>query len=70
MGSGIAQVTAQAGYATIQFDLNEDMLKKSKTTITASVNKLLEKNKISEEEKNKLLNVCLSVQILDHVKQM
>ena len=33
MGSGIAQVAAQAGFNTIQFDVNEAMLLKSKAGI-------------------------------------
>jgi 3-hydroxybutyryl-CoA dehydrogenase len=52
MGSGIAQIAAQAGYNTIQFDVNEAMLEKSKANITSTLQKLVEKNKISEEEKN------------------
>jgi 3-hydroxybutyryl-CoA dehydrogenase len=52
MGSGIAQVAAQAGFITIQFDVNPAMLEKSNAAIKASLQKLAEKNKISEEEKN------------------
>ncbi|HNE94196.1 MAG TPA: 3-hydroxyacyl-CoA dehydrogenase NAD-binding domain-containing protein, partial [Chitinophagaceae bacterium] len=37
MGSGIAQVTAQAGFKTIQFDVNENMLDKSKIAIEKSL---------------------------------
>ena len=33
MGSGIAQVSAQHGIKTIQFDLNTAVLEKSKATI-------------------------------------
>jgi 3-hydroxybutyryl-CoA dehydrogenase len=33
MGSGIAQVSAQAGFTTIQFDVNKDMLAKSRAGI-------------------------------------
>ncbi len=49
MGSGIAQVAAQAGFRTIQFDLNPAMLEKSRQSITTQLNKLLEKQRISEE---------------------
>jgi len=51
MGSGIAQVCATAGYKTILFDLNEDVLKKAQTAIDKGLNFLLSKNKISEEQK-------------------
>lgn len=55
MGSGIAQVSAQAGFQTILFDVNPVMLEKSNAAITASLQKLVEKNKISQEEKNKTI---------------
>lgn len=51
MGSGIAQVCATAGYKTILFDLNEDVLKKAQTAIDKGLNFLLSKNKISAEQK-------------------
>jgi 3-hydroxybutyryl-CoA dehydrogenase len=51
MGSGIAQVAAQAGYKTILFDVNPIMLEKSNALIAASLQKLVEKNKISGEAK-------------------
>ena len=56
MGSGIAQVAAQAGFKTIQFDVNETMLVKSKTSIEKSLDYLVEKNKITTYEKIEILN--------------
>ncbi len=56
MGSGIAQVAAQAGFATIQYDLNREMLDKSRLAIEKNLNSLVAKAKISSEEKN----ACLS----------
>lgn len=56
MGSGIAQVAAQAGYNTIQFDVSEAMLEKSSTTIIAALKKLAEKNKITQEENDIILS--------------
>ena len=56
MGSGIAQVAAQAGYTTIQFDVNETMLAKSRSSIIASLQKLTEKNKITKQEKTDALS--------------
>ena len=49
MGSGIAQVAALAGFSTIQFDVNEAMLIKSKAGIEKSLQQLLDKGKISAE---------------------
>ena len=56
MGSGIAQVAAQAGFKTIQFDVNETMLVKSKTSIEKSLDYLIVKNKITTYEKIEILN--------------
>lgn len=47
MGSGIAQLAAQAGYSTIQFDSQPAMLVKSKEGIQTSLNKLVEKGKLT-----------------------
>ena len=52
MGSGIAQIAALSGYNTIQFDVNKATLEKNKVNITTTLQKLVEKNKLSEEEKN------------------
>lgn len=52
MGSGIAQVAAQAGFSTIQFDVNDAMLEKSKAGIEKSLQFLVDKQKISSEEKS------------------
>ena len=56
MGSGISQVAAQAGYKTIQYDLSNDMLAKSKAGIESSLNKLALKQKISWYEKDETLS--------------
>lgn len=57
MGSGIAQVAIQAGLKTIQFDLNESALVKSKETIQLQMNRLVEKGKLSEEQKAQMLGL-------------
>lgn len=56
MGSGIAQLAAQAGFTTIQFDLNPVALEKSRATITAQLNKQVEKAKITAAEKEQVLS--------------
>ena len=55
MGSGIAQVFAVAGFDTIQFDVNEGMLEKSKALIEKNLLYLYEKGKITEIEKSNVL---------------
>ncbi|TAH08939.1 MAG: 3-hydroxybutyryl-CoA dehydrogenase [Sphingobacteriia bacterium] len=57
MGSGIAQVAIQAGLKTIQFDLNESALAKSKETIQAQIKRLVEKGKLSEDQKAQMLGL-------------
>lgn len=56
MGSGIAQIMAQAGYDTIQFDIDKTMLEKSRTAILNSLQRLLEKNKITEDAREATLS--------------
>jgi 3-hydroxybutyryl-CoA dehydrogenase len=56
MGSGIAQVAAQAGFTTIQFDVNENMLLKSKAAIEKSVQFLVDKQKITTAQQAVILN--------------
>jgi 3-hydroxybutyryl-CoA dehydrogenase len=51
MGSGIAQVAAQAGFETIQFDINASMLDKSRVQIEKNLQWLLDKGKISPAER-------------------
>ncbi len=51
MGSGIAQTAAQSGFNTLLFDINNVVLEKAKTDIQKSLQYLLDKGKISAEEK-------------------
>lgn len=59
MGSGIAQVSAQAGFQTIQFDLNPEMTEKSKQSINASLSKLVEKNRLTTAEQGAIMDRIL-----------
>jgi len=68
MGSGIAQVAAQAGFDAILFDVNPIMLQKSNATITASLQKLVEKNKLSREEKDQTLSRLLFTNKIEDCK--
>lgn len=56
MGSGIAQVTALAGFTTIQFDLNSDMLQKSRTAMERNLLWMVDKGKITAEAGTQTLN--------------
>lgn len=56
MGSGIAQVAAQNGFATILFDVNEIVLEKSKNIIEKNLQYLVDKNKIGKKEKEEIFS--------------
>src|SRR5690349_5733165 len=51
MGSGIAQVAATSGYAVICMDVLPGALEKARAGIAASTDKLLEKGRITPEQK-------------------
>jgi 3-hydroxybutyryl-CoA dehydrogenase len=51
MGSGIAQAAAQNGFYTLLFDINTEVLQKAKTAIQKSLDYLVNKEKITAEEK-------------------
>jgi 3-hydroxybutyryl-CoA dehydrogenase len=55
MGSGIAQVSATAGHPTIIYDTNAVALEKAKVNLTNSLNKLVEKQKITAEKAANIL---------------
>jgi 3-hydroxybutyryl-CoA dehydrogenase len=59
MGSGIAQVAAMAGFATIQFDISENMLESSRISIEKNLLKLVERGRITAEEKDRVLERIL-----------
>ena len=64
MGSGIAQVAAQAGHLVCLFDTNENALTKSKQNLSSTFNKLVEKGKITSEDAKKYfesINFCSSL---------
>jgi len=50
MGSGIAQVCAQALYKTIVYDSNEVMLRQSRENIWQGLQVLINKNKIAQQQ--------------------
>lgn len=50
MGSGIAQVAATAGHPTIIYDTNAAALDKAKANLSNSLNKLVEKQKITADK--------------------
>lgn len=68
MGSGIAQVASQSGYTTILFDLNVDVLAKSKLAIESQLAKLVIKEKLNQAKKQEILGrLSFTSQLVDCV---
>ena len=55
MGSGIAQVSAQAGYETVMVDVKQEFLDRGMNMIKSSLGKFVQKEKIKQEDMNKAL---------------
>ncbi|MCC7533344.1 MAG: 3-hydroxybutyryl-CoA dehydrogenase [Bacteroidia bacterium] len=56
MGIGIAQVVATNGFNTVLFDLNENVLTKSKSILVKNLDYLISKQKITSVDKEQILN--------------
>ena len=67
MGSGIAQVCAQSGFDVILNDMNEAALEKGIQTINKFLTRSVEKNRITEQEKEETLNRIKTTVKLDDV---
>lgn len=57
MGSGIAQVAATAGYVTILYDLNPEIIEKAKIKLQKDLQTLVDKQKIRAEKKDEILQL-------------
>jgi 3-hydroxybutyryl-CoA dehydrogenase len=55
MGRGIAISTATAGYNTILYDINDEIIANAKASINKDLQKGVEKNKITPETKEQIL---------------
>ena len=56
MGHGIAQVSAQAGYDVILRDIKDDFVKKGIVRIDKFLSKSIEKGRLTEDEKKKVMS--------------
>jgi 3-hydroxybutyryl-CoA dehydrogenase len=52
MGAGIAQLCAQSGYQVVVSEINDDFLKKGLASIEKALARLVEKSKISQQDKD------------------
>lgn len=55
MGNGIAQSCAMSGFATVMLDINDAALGKGMATISKSLDRLIKKEKVTEEEKSAIV---------------
>ncbi len=69
MGSGIAQLCIQKGFEVILVEIDPMQRQKAIRNIQVSLEKLVEKGKISEEEKNSVLNGIIGVRNLQFLRQ-
>jgi len=56
MGNGIAQVAARAGYRVVMQDVKDDFLKRGMAAISKSLQREVEKERLSEEEKQAVID--------------
>jgi len=64
MGRGIAQTIAQAGFKTILFDINNDVLANAETQIKNNLDQAISKQKISPDEAK---TVCERIQFTNSI---
>lgn len=57
MGSGIAQATAQAGFHTLLYELNPEVLERARSNIGMNLQSLADKGKISAEQQQKIMQL-------------
>ncbi|MUP46982.1 3-hydroxybutyryl-CoA dehydrogenase [Gramella sp. BOM4] len=71
MGNGIAHTFAQSGYKVELIDISEESLKKGMDTISKNLDRMIAKEKITEEDKNDTLgNITTHTEISDGVKNV
>jgi 3-hydroxybutyryl-CoA dehydrogenase len=67
MGSGIAQVAATAGCKVKLYDTNQAALDKAKASLEKILNRLIEKGRIDDDEKNRIQN---NISYVDSLKDL
>lgn len=68
MGSGIAQVCAQAGFQTVVREVSADLVEKGLKGIDKNLNRLVEKGTIAEAAKGEIRGRLKGVTALDELK--
>lgn len=70
MGRGILQVCAQNGFETYGYDVSEDAVKKATGHIEKSLDKRIQKGKMTEADKDKILSNIKPVTDLSEAKDV
>ena len=71
MGNGIAHCFAQSGYSVNLIDISQDALDKALTTISKNLDRMLAKDKISDEDKkNTIANISTHTDMASALKGM
>lgn len=65
MGSGIAQVVASSGFPTLLFDVHPETLQKAKQKIETDLQKLVDKQKLSLQEKTEIIQ---RISFVNHIE--
>jgi 3-hydroxybutyryl-CoA dehydrogenase len=68
MGNGIAQVASRAGYSVILRDVGEDLLQRGLNAIDKSLQRDVDKERLSQEEKRTVLSRIQTTTDLDSLK--
>jgi 3-hydroxybutyryl-CoA dehydrogenase len=68
MGAGIAEVTAKAGYETVLFDINNNVLQSAQNNIEKSLAGLVAKGKLTSEQAQKTLAKISYTDKIEHLK--
>ena len=67
MGSGIAQVAAEAGHSVVLFDTNAEALSLSKSKLASVMDRLVEKGRLTSEEAQEIQN---RISYADHMEAL
>lgn len=68
MGNGIAQVAARAGYTVIIRDINDEFLQRGMTAIDKSLQRDVDKERLSAEDKQAIIARISTTMALDDLK--
>lgn len=68
MGSGIAQVSASAGFETFLYDVSEEMLLKAKQSITKNLQTAVQKGKLTEDNLNQIVQRIQFISDVNNIK--